>query len=178
MLPEPWIPHNARRFLDTLLTPDKVVFEWGSGESTKYFAERVKKVVSIEHDKNIPFINIDNVEYKQISPVTSVWIDPCNPIGFASHSMRNMSFEKYVCSFTKYAKTTDIILIDGRARNSCLNLAIEKANPGAWIILDNTERTYYTNNIPLFVKKWDKIVFFGTGPINTYKWECTFWQKS
>src|SRR5688572_27506537 len=47
--PLPWLPAAAVSFLDDKLA-GLSVFEWGSGGSTLWFAERARSVVSVEHD--------------------------------------------------------------------------------------------------------------------------------
>jgi hypothetical protein len=46
----PWLTPESVAFLERWLTPDWVGFEWGSGRSTLWFAERVRLLISIEHD--------------------------------------------------------------------------------------------------------------------------------
>ena len=43
------------KFIEKFLTPDDVLLEWGSGNSTLYWSGIVSKVISIEHD--IDWIN-------------------------------------------------------------------------------------------------------------------------
>ena len=47
----PWLVKDSIKFLESILTRDSIVLETGSGNSTVWFAERVKKVISFEHDK-------------------------------------------------------------------------------------------------------------------------------
>lgn len=46
----PWLTSEAVAFLERWLEPDFVGFEWGSGRSTIWFAQRVRQLISIEHD--------------------------------------------------------------------------------------------------------------------------------
>jgi hypothetical protein len=46
----PWLTAEAVAFLERWLEPDLVGFEWGSGRSTVWFARRVRRLTSIEHD--------------------------------------------------------------------------------------------------------------------------------
>ena len=46
----PWIPWPVIDWFEKNLTPEMIIFEWGSGGSTLYIARRVKKVISIEHE--------------------------------------------------------------------------------------------------------------------------------
>jgi hypothetical protein len=46
----PWLPYAAIDFLERHLDPSAEVFEWGSGGSTLFLAQRCRSVVSVEHD--------------------------------------------------------------------------------------------------------------------------------
>ena len=46
----PWLTSEAIAFLKRWLARDCVGFEWGSGRSTVWFAKRVRRLTSIEHD--------------------------------------------------------------------------------------------------------------------------------
>src|SRR5688500_8981485 len=46
----PWITFMAREFLDSALSSQDTVVEYGSGGSTLYYALRCRTVVSVEHD--------------------------------------------------------------------------------------------------------------------------------
>ena len=50
--PIPWYTYPAIEYLKQLNLIDKNVFEWGSGNSSLFWAGRAKSVVSIESDKN------------------------------------------------------------------------------------------------------------------------------
>jgi hypothetical protein len=46
----PWLTAQAVAFLERWLEPDLVGFEWGSGRSTVWFAQRVRQLISVEQD--------------------------------------------------------------------------------------------------------------------------------
>jgi len=46
----PWITFEAIEFLKKSLRKDMSVFEYGSGGSTVFFAKRVKKIITVEHN--------------------------------------------------------------------------------------------------------------------------------
>ena len=50
--PIPWMTYSILPFLDQRLKKSFSVFEYGSGNSTLWLAERVGSVVSIEHDRD------------------------------------------------------------------------------------------------------------------------------
>lgn len=47
----PWLTFGAIQFIEKITRPDMVVFEYGSGGSTLFWADRVSKVVSVEHNR-------------------------------------------------------------------------------------------------------------------------------
>src|SRR5262245_35910487 len=49
--PIPWITYPAIELLRARVRPDMSVFEYGCGASTRWWAERVREVVSVEHDR-------------------------------------------------------------------------------------------------------------------------------
>lgn len=49
--PIPWYSYPAIEFLSQFEYASKAVLEWGSGNSSLFWANRAKSVVSIEHDK-------------------------------------------------------------------------------------------------------------------------------
>jgi hypothetical protein len=84
---QPWIVFEAKDFLDKILKKDMVVWEYGSGSSTLYFARRVKQVYSLENDKEwfdhlnarIAAEHVKNVHYtlveaEKISNENSIYI--------------------------------------------------------------------------------------------------------
>ena len=67
----PWLTCDAVFILSTMLRPSDVGLEWGSGRSTIWLAERVKRLTSMEHDPGwhemvshgLAEAGISNVEY-------------------------------------------------------------------------------------------------------------------
>ena len=47
----PWVTKSATYILESWLRPTDVGLEWGTGRSTVWFAGRVAKLTSIEHQK-------------------------------------------------------------------------------------------------------------------------------
>ena len=48
--PLPWFTYAAIDFLERTLTPDLAMFEYGGGQSTRYWADRLAHVHSVDHD--------------------------------------------------------------------------------------------------------------------------------
>lgn len=132
------------------------MFEYGCGGSTLFFAERAKKVISVEHDrlwfeKLTGAINptYSNIELNFIPPDINhkpTVADPADPQSYVSSaaSLNGSSFLSYASFIDKYPDNYfDIILIDGRARPSCLKHAVPKIKKGGYIILDDADRKHY-----------------------------------
>ena len=173
----PWLPYLAIDFLDQWLTREMTVFEWGSGKSTGWLAQRVKQVVSIEHDAQWLIGLRDNIDLRIVPPEDgSIGDNPANPHHYHSRAMGGVNFKNYATAIDEFDQF-NLILIDGRARASCFYHAIPKIAKGGFIVLDNTERDYYLAQVGSYVGKWNRITFYGDGPENTWKWECSFFKN-
>jgi predicted O-methyltransferase YrrM len=114
----PWMHEKEIKLIEKYLSTDKTMLEWGSGGSTLYFSEKVKKMYSIEHDeiyyekikKTIPH----NVEYFLVKPNKIV---PPKESDFHS-------YKDYIEYPIKFEKKFDVILIDGRSRVECAKFAL------------------------------------------------------
>jgi hypothetical protein len=67
IIARPWLADDAINFLESILTPDMIVCEFGGGGSTLWLAERVSKVYTCEND-----IDWQRVIAKHTQPT---WID-------------------------------------------------------------------------------------------------------
>ncbi len=173
----PWLPYLAIQYIDCWLEKDMNVFEWGAGGSTFWLAERVKSVTTIEHDLDYKFDSLpDNVTLYYILPDDgALGDDPANPHHYRSRAIGNVNFKAYASIIDTFG-SFDLILIDGRARASCLYHAVSKVNRGGFVVVDNTERDYYLAQTGRLYDGRSKITFYGHGPQNDWKWETTFFK--
>jgi precorrin-6B methylase 2 len=186
---QPWIVFNAKEFLDSILKDDMTVWEYGSGSSTLYFARRVKQIYSIENDKDwythlstrIEAESVKNVCYALIEAeeadnkeLNSIYISK-------STIIYGGDFEKYTRSIDSVPDNSlDIVLIDGRARRACIVHAIPKIKPGGYLIVDNSDRSYYFegNDILFDEKKWKSMHFVGPVPYSFEFSRTSFFKKT
>ncbi len=121
--PIPWMNFPVVKFLEEKLTRDLNLFEYGSGYSTCFYADRVKSVVSVEHDekwlKVIQSEVPENVQF--IFREKDIDGDYCRAIGSTG--------DRY-----------DVVIVDGRDRGNCLKQSITALSPGGVILLDDTQR--------------------------------------
>jgi len=187
----PWIAFAAIRYLESILTKNMHVYEYGSGGSTLFFAERVQEVISTEHNKDwyrqvleeINRAGITNCHIRlfQPGPAASVKQDLSDPDAYISSddNYPGMSFREYASSIDSYPdRYFDVIFIDGRSRPSCFKHAERKLKQGGYLILDNAETRYYSYiHKSLGNNKWNKIEFVGLFPYIYHYSETCIWQK-
>ena len=173
---KPWIPHLAREYLEQLMLPHWRCFEWGSGGSTLWMAARCKTVVSVEHDPAWQLEEVPpNVEQRIILPKSGeLGSDTSDPSHFRSSALGGVNFREYAGAIGGEGPF-DLVLVDGRARPSCLKCAIPEIGKGGWLALDNAERPWYALvDLP---EDWDSVRFRGTGPPNEWRWEFALWRR-
>lgn len=126
--------------IEKFLTSDDILLEWGSGNSTIYWAGIVKKVITLEHDiiwhdniKDIIHIyNIDNIQQFRI-PAHSPEPIPCRYAQFKDY----IEFpKKEKLKFTK-------VLIDGRARKYCAKNIVDIIDDDVIVFIHDFNRPDY-----------------------------------
>lgn len=169
----PWWTYKSIKKIDLFLQNKKnvIAFEYGSGASTIWLAKRVKILYSVEHNPDWykvvsdyvqKFLNV-NYLYKKIDLVT-------HSSKYSSTKEKGVTFHQYVTSINSINKMFDLIVIDGRARNACLEQALKKIKKGGIIIFDNCNRKRYKNEL---IKLKNKIEYYpGLTPSLPYS-ECT-----
>lgn len=187
----PWITFEARDFLvENLLKPEWSVFEYGSGGSTVFLSKKVRQVISIEHDVDwfgrvaqaLRQGRATNCELSLIPPEigdAGGGEDPANPADYCSsrEEYREYRFLKYAASIDSMPdQSFDLVIIDGRARPSCIQHAYRKVKVGGWLLLDNSERQHYQRAKGI-LSGWEPNAFFGPGPYGRNFWETTVWRR-
>jgi len=137
----PWIVNGAVEFMESNIKPTDHVFEWGSGGSTLWLAERVELVISVEHDKGwydkMEAIVPDNVALLYVPPDNDV----VNEYMSKSCDVLGKSFKDYATAIDDFNPPFDWVLVDGRARVKCIEHAVNKFDK--FLLLDNSERAEY-----------------------------------
>ncbi|MBD3679073.1 MAG: class I SAM-dependent methyltransferase [Rhodobacteraceae bacterium] len=119
------------------------VFEYGSGASTLWLSRRAGKVVSVEHDADwmrIVEAKIAGAGNVRLSGVPSAGD---GHIASAKSGFGGQYFDAYVRAIDAEDGEFDLIVIDGRAREACLEAAIPRLAPGGIILVDDTKRARY-----------------------------------
>ena len=174
----PWLVFDAIDFLSSLELDGKHVFEYGSGGSTLFWLAKGARCVSIEHDRswytrlkallpNTPRLDyrLSEPEADRSNPVTNR--APSDPESYATDDrmLRELNFRKYASQIDEFEDGFfDAILVDGRARPSCIKHSARKVKPGGILILDNADRPYYTERTQPYLRDFICTKYFGVTP--------------
>lgn len=118
------ISYRARREIGNLLTPESRMVEFGSGNSTPWFAARVGFVLSIEDDPNW-YVHVQHL-------LTELGIEN------VCHVLRTGSTYADLCDIAD--ASIDFALVDGTDREGCIRSVVPKLKHGAWLYLDNSDK--------------------------------------
>ncbi|MFX0032086.1 MAG: hypothetical protein ACFE8E_11085 [Candidatus Hodarchaeota archaeon] len=190
----PWIPIKAKIWLDKTLKADMILYEFGSGLSTLYFSTKVKKVISIEHNKKwynlmkneLKSKAINNCEYFLEEPeLINAKNSRLAEIEYTSDlkDYQGFHFRRYVENIDRYPDNSfDVVFIDGRVRIDCILHSINKIKTGGFLILDNSDEKRY-KLAQKVLKSYKNFKIFDIGLLNPYSkysktsfWEMTIWK--
>ena len=143
----PWYTYSFILFLEPRIRKSFQVFEYGSGNSTRWYASRVDRISAVEHDKE--WIKIVSTLIPSNARVIPAELG-----------------DEYVQAVGQEKKLYNIIVVDGRKRVKCTAFAVDYLTPDGVLILDNSERGWYQEAKDLMEKKgFRKIDFYGMAPI-------------
>ncbi|MBX3303317.1 MAG: class I SAM-dependent methyltransferase [Nitrospira sp.] len=147
----PWYTYPAIEYLNGIDFKKMTVFEYGSGNSSVYWASRAKFVYSVEHDKEW---------YEKIKGA------------IADNQVIELCEDKseYVNAITRLAGKADVIVIDGLYRMACAELVRDHLSEGGIVILDNADWHRATSRYLRHDLSLLQVDFHGFGPINPYTW--------
>jgi SAM-dependent methyltransferase len=146
----PWVTYSFIDFIKTRLDKQHAVFEFGSGNSTYFYAKYAGLVVSVEHDKEW----YDKIEKSDAKPENSELIY-CELVRDGDYCRMPLKLEE------KF----DIIIVDGRDRVNCCKQSVDALTPGGVVVLDDSEREAYSEGVEFLLSKGFKhLPFSGISP--------------
>jgi predicted O-methyltransferase YrrM len=120
----PWLTRDMIQILESWLRPDDQGLEWGSGRSTLWFAQRIGRLLSVEHDERWYSKIKNQIESKGMSNVDYRLCE---------------NEAEYVSVAEKLAnESLDIVLVDGIARDRCACVALPLLRPNGILVIDNS----------------------------------------
>jgi predicted O-methyltransferase YrrM len=176
----PMMPFRAIAWLRSFLRPGLEVFEYGSGGSTLFFATRVDRLVSVEHDPEWYARTEERLGTLPLRDCTYLLQRPDEGANehFAStdHRYRGMNFESYVRAIDAYPEGAfDLVVVDGRARTACMRLAMPKIKRGGFLLLDDSYRGEYSEAMNA-LGGFRRTDFRGLAPYNTDLGQTSIWE--
>ena len=149
--PIPWITYPAFEFLSQFDYAQSTVFEFGSGNSTLFWAERALSVTSVETDRDW----FEALQRNIPSNVQLSYFDDA---------------DQFANSIMTVHQVFDVVVIDSAKHRyrAALN-TVETIADGGMVIFDNSD--WYPNSCRLLREHgFVQIDFHGFGPVNNYAW--------
>ncbi len=133
----PWLCPGTVQFCKKHLVPTMVGLEYGSGRSTAWFARRLAKLTSVEHNANwhaevtnkLAAKKITNVDYR-FSP-----LEHPEPEGERAEYDPMPMYVRVADDFAD--QSLNLVIVDGHYRNNCIRRVIAKIKPGGYLLVDD-----------------------------------------
>ena len=158
----PWVTYSFIDFIKGRINKSHNIFEYGSGNSTIFYAEKAATVTSVEHDKS--------------------WFNKVKGTSPANADMIFCELQRdgeYARKAALLNKKFEIIIVDGRDRVRCCKHGIEALTTNGVMILDDSEREVY-NPARIFLKEqgFKEISFSGISPGLFYEKATSVFYKA
>jgi predicted O-methyltransferase YrrM len=128
----PWLTRQAVEILNDRLKPSDVGLEWGSGRSTVWLAQRVEHLISIEHN---------DYWYKRVKNTLCDKGADNVELLYVPLEEKDKGQPEYVCVAAQQpGASLDFVLVDGRLRDQCTEVALQLLKPGGMLIIDDAAR--------------------------------------
>ena len=126
----PWMNYPIVNLLKERLKKDLLLFEFGSGFSTLFYAGLVRRVVCVEHDEKWYELQKESL--------------PEN----AEIVFRNMDVDGEYCrTILNTGNEWDVVVVDGRDRVNCVKQSIDTLSERGVVVLDDSSRERYQEGI-------------------------------
>lgn len=118
--PQPIYTYPLIEYLRQFDYSDCLVLEWGSGNSTRWWAQRCQRVTAVEHDPE--------------------WVERLRPdLPENVELLARDNLTSYVDCFGDQSELFDIIIVDGLYRFDCAQRARSYLKADGMVILDNSD---------------------------------------
>lgn len=162
----PWWTYSATRWLELVLKREHLVFEFGSGSSTVWLADRVAQVHSVEHDQAW------EQKVRPRLPANASLSFVRTAVGDADA----LDDDPYLSPLLQEGRPFDLIVVDGLARNACVRKSFDHLAEGGMILLDDGDRlAYRPAHDALAAAGFGRIDFYGPRPgVGLMSTTCVF----
>lgn len=160
--PLPWVTYSFIDFIKSRLNKNLTIFEYGSGNSTLFYAKRVKKVVSVEHDEAW----FNKIVKEKATNAEMIF----------THLEKGGEYSKKASSLDQ---KFDIVIVDGRDRVNCCKNSINALSENGVIVLDDSERPIYEEARTFLTENgFKELPFTGISPGLFYNKATSIFYKS
>ncbi len=172
---EPWLVHTAVNWLavylrklkelSVTLVPPVRILEWGCGGSTLWYANRSIRLTSIEHSLKWRRDMAVKADHFNTFNIDHIYI-PCKG---AKGCFK--AYAEFVKDFDE--ATFDLVNVDGRARVRCVEQVLmhRLVKPGGILVLDNSERGYYSAALQMLTNSGWSVSHFND------RWRTSIFQN-
>jgi hypothetical protein len=159
--PIPWMNYAVISLLDKALPYECAVFEFGSGQSTVFFAQKCNSVTSLEHD----------VDWYDLI-ASSI---PQNVSLLLSNSNEKAD---YVGAIRRENKTYDVVVVDGKYRCESFAEATQWLSERGVLILDDSHRPEYVGCFEVARRmEFASLQLWGLKPMSAWMVETTVFYR-
>ena len=153
--PIPWFTYPAIDFLESILDPNWNIFEWGSGNSTKWWSKKCASVTAVESNP---------AWHGEVS----------NSLPANAKVVLAVDKETYTHTICNYSDMVfDLVVVDGDHRNECVDTCLGVLPESGIVVFDNSDRHTYESGIYNLQKAgFFHIDFWGLIPSYAYR-NCT-----
>ena len=160
--PIPWYTYPAIEYLSHIDFSDRKVLEYGSGNSTLWWATRCEELVAVEG--------------------SSEWYETNRSVVEKSAKVKYLlktNEKEYVRQ--DFLRSAGVVIIDGDYRSKCADYLIESSQQGShhlsMAVFDNAD--WYPKTIQKLKDSlhWIQVDFHGFGPINDYSWTTSIFMN-
>lgn len=157
----PWMNYPAIRILEERLNKKLCLFEFGSGYSTSFYAKKVNRVVSVEHNKYW----YDLVKKKLPENVELIYQE------------KDID-GKYCRTIISTEKKYDVVVVDGGDRMNCLMQTPGALSERGVIILDDSQRKAYSDHMDALKNRgFRSMDFEGLKPMGSKIYKTTIFYR-
>lgn len=177
----PWTTFPAIRWIKSYIRAGMNVFEYGSGASTLFFADRKVHLTSLEHSDGWVEVVEEALEPEKRKRTKLIFVppEPKEDPDFRGYPDKEgrTNYRNYVTSIDEFPdEYFDLVVVDGRARNACARRAWKKVKPGGFLLLDDAQRPKYRPTHDL-LSKYERLEFTGLSPHKLSISTAVAWRK-
>lgn len=134
---KPLLCSKSIEFFDAIVSPDMTVFEFGSGASTLWLAQRARHVISVEHDEEW-FREVKRA-LREHALHADVWL--ITDLEEYPRAILDLPAAMYGPWINVFVPWINVVFVDGfdRTRNECIAHSMGKITPGGWLVVDDSQ---------------------------------------